>query len=336
MSFILIDSYNFKENIRRLKSHLSGKKICIGLKDNAYGHGIDEIARLCADVSVDACFVKNTREAIQVDKYGFDPILILSETSNFKVRESFHYSVNSVEALATFPSDVNVHLKINTGMNRNGVSVEEVPEALRIISAKSLRLKGVFTHFSAADENEVLTREQELRFQESLAEITRSGNRTKLVFHCANSAASIGGLLNSYDMYRIGIAAYGYNPTGTDFELLPVMSLYAERMSKRVLNRGESVGYGSDAFRVEEDGYTVGTYDLGYGDGFRRVGANADLTVENGVCVLGRVSMDSFSANSSQDLLCVFKNCSRLAEFHNTIEYEILTSLSPSIRRIIV
>ena len=112
------------------------------------------------------------------------------------------------------------------------------------------------------------------------------------------------------------------------------MSLWASRLATREIKKGQSVGYGG-TFTATED-MTVSTYDLGYGDGFLRINERKSYTTPKGYKVLGRVSMDNLSLNTKDEEVCIFDDVKTLAKEHDTITYEITTTLSPYIKKEII
>ncbi|MCG3719622.1 alanine racemase, partial [Aliarcobacter butzleri] len=111
-------------------------------------------------------------------------------------------------------------------------------------------------------------------------------------------------------------------------------SLWASRLSTRILKKGQSVGYGG-TFTATED-MLVSTYDVGYGDGFLRLNERKSYTTPKGYKVLGRVSMDNLSLNTDDEKVCIFDDVRELAKIHDTITYEITTTLNPNIEKEIV
>jgi alanine racemase len=155
--------------------------------------------------------------------------------------------------------------------------------------------------------------------------------------HSTNSAALFRHKNFNEDMCRVGISVYGY--TGNTFplnvpDLKPVLSLWAERLSARKLKKDQKVGYGG-LFTAPRD-MEVSTYDIGYGDGFKRINPKTEFKTTCGKKILGQVSMDSFSCESTEDAVCLFDNVHELAKIHKTISYEILTSLDPILRKVII
>ena len=114
-------------------------------------------------------------------------------------------------------------------------------------------------------------------------------------------------------------------------DLKPVLSLWARRVSRRILKNGQGVGYGAK-FSAKED-INVATYDLGYGDGLLRYNGCGELRLANNEPILGKISMDSFSCKDSGEWVCVFEDANVWAKFFDTISYDILVKLSPNITR---
>ena len=153
----------------------------------------------------------------------------------------------------------------------------------------------------------------------------------KPIFHSHNSAALERASAVEDEMVRVGIAQYGYAQFNGSLNLKPVLSLWAKRVSRRVLKSGQSVGYGAKF--IAKDDINVATYDLGYGDGLLRYNGLGELRLANGEMVLGKISMDSFSCKDSGEWVCVFEDANVWANFFGTINYDILVKLSPNITR---
>jgi len=334
LSYIQLSREAFNNNASYYTKKLGNiNKLCIALKDNAYGHGIKNIAQLSSEFGIKHCLVRNIYEANMIENYNFESILVLYDKSNEKQNNNIIFSTNSIDDLKFFNTSAKIELKIDTGMSRNGIQVHEINEAIKIIKQKNLTLNGVFTHFHSADENNDSYKNQENIFLESIKQINLQIN-TKFRIHCSNSAGvnKIDNL--KYDMARIGIGMYGYNEISQDY-LMPVMSLYASLISTRVLNKDDCIGYGA-SYKIKQDKTLISNYDIGYGDGFFRINENQKAYIQNKKQILGRVSMDSFSVLGDDKKICVFNNASHLAKVHNTIEYEILTHLMPHLKRIII
>jgi len=277
--------------------------------------------------------VLNQKEADRV-AHLFENTLIIDDIP--KVNERFSYAVMDLDSLKYAPSGAKLELKVDTGMHRNGILPDELSEALEIVKRRKLNLYGVMTHYRSAD---VLSSEyfwQRKRF-EDIKKIVKSYGFENVRFHSHNSAALLRSSSFDEDIARVGISAYGYDTfeNGFDtYDLRAVLSLWAKRVSSRELKRGERVGYGGD-FSAPRD-MIVSTYDLGYGDGWFRGDSNKAFMSAENLPILGRVSMDFLTLESTKDDVCIMDDAKKTAEFFGTIPYEITTRLNSEIKRIIV
>mgnify|MGYP003590849112 FL=1 len=340
MAKILLNKENLFYNLDVISKKAGAiSKIAIVLKDNAYGHGILEIAHLANEFGIKKAVVRNLQEALVIEKL-FDDILILGEKSFHTYSHTFHIALNSLEDIKCLPNNSNVHIKVDTGMHRNGVLPQEIQTAILGLREKNINITGVFTHYRSADELSTdffWQREVFSRVKEDVKKICEKLFLPLPAFHSCNSAGLFRTSNFDEDFARIGIATYGYldNDGVFDFPILkPVMSLWASKMSSRKLLKGQSVGYGG-TFTASED-MIVSTYDVGYGDGFLRLNERNSYITPKGYKVLGRVSMDNLSLNTDEKEVCIFDDVTTLAKEHDTISYEITTTLSPYIKKEIV
>ena len=339
MAHIKLNKQNFFHNLDLISKKTKSKdKISLVLKDNAYGHGLKEISIMAKEYGIKSAVVKNHNEAKQIKEY-FEEILILADNSIHTYSHTFHITVNNLSDIELLKSGTNIHIKIDTGMHRNGISNNELNSAINRAYERNLNIKGIFTHHKSAD---VLSSEffwQNLQFSDIKKEVIllcEKLNLPQIKFHCSNSAALFRFKNPSDDMYRIGIAAYGYISNKFPLnipDLKPVLSLHANKLSTRILLKGQRVGYGG-IYEANKD-MEISTYNIGYGDGLKRSNMKSiDISDKNKI--LGRISMDNICVNSTKDEICIFNNVSYQAKIHNTIEYEILTSLNKDIKREIV
>ena len=344
MSKITISKNNFFHNLTIIEKKLGSKdKIAIVLKDNAYGHGIEQIAKLSKEFGITNAIVKNNNEA-SIIKNSFKNILVLNDNLYDTFSHSFHITINSLEDISKVPENATVHIKIDTGMHRNGINHRELEASILGLLEKKAQFYGLFTHHRSADELSSEFYWQNDQFMGIKADTKRICEKLNIPlphFHSCNSA----GLFrtqkdnNNFDeIYaRVGIGAYGYignNNLLYEADLKPVLSLYTSKVSSRILSKNQRVGYGGKY--ISSKNQTVSTYDIGYGDGFMRVSDDKSYTTPNGYNILGRVSMDSLSLDTDEDEVLLFDDVSKLAQIHNTIPYEILTSLKSNIKRVII
>lgn len=312
-------------------------KIAVVLKDNAYGHGLLEIAQLSHEYGLKEAVVHNVNEANEIKKH-FEKILILAG-HEYCVDEKFYYAINALSQIKKMPKGAFVELKVDTGMHRNGVAMDEVETALSMINEQELVLKGVFTHNRSADtlssewfwqcKNFDNVKEQVLSLQATYGYETPR-------FHASNSASAFRYKAFDDDLVRVGIAAYGcleMDRTLEQPELQPVLSLSAQKIATRTLAKGQHVGYNA-TFRAEKE-MIVSTYNVGYADGLIRAASNRYISPE-GEELLGRISMDNCTFTGEREELVLFDNANRFAASAGTIGYEVLVGLHPEIERVVV
>jgi alanine racemase len=334
MATILISKQNFYYNLNQIALKTgSVDKIAVVLKDNAYGHGLDIMASLASEFGVKHAVVKNMAEAESV-KHLFQSVLILNGSV---VKDKIcSFAINSLTDIEEAEQGAKVELKVDTGMHRNGIAAKELDLALKMIQKRALELVGVMTHFRSADEMGSEFFWQQKQFGE-IKEKVRIAGFEKVRFHSHNSAAVLRSKTFDEDLVRVGISIYGYNELPYPFDeilLKPVMLLSAKKTATRHLKKGERVGYGGDF--AAPTAMTVSTYDLGYGDGWRRGDSSHPYVTAEGLPILGRVSMDFIVLESKKEEVLIMNNAQKAAKHFATISYEMTTALSENIKRIIV
>ena len=340
MAIIKINKENLFYNLDVISKHCGSKdKVAIVLKDNAYGHGLIQIANLAKEFGIKKAVVRTLNEAKQIEEL-FDMILILAENNISSYSHTFHIVINSLDDIKTIPNGCNVHLKVDTGMHRNGICQENLEEAILGLLQRDCKLKGVMTHHKGADKLSTDFFWQRSVFSRVKEDVKNICEQLKIeipIFHSCNSAGLFRHTNFDEDFARVGIASYGYLDNADVFEfpkLKPVLSLWAKKISSRVLKKGQSVGYGGE-YTAKED-MIISTYDVGYGDGFLRLNERKKYITPKGFEVLGKVSMDNLSLNTNEDEVCIFDNVQTLAKVHDTITYEITTTLNPNIEKEII
>ena len=333
MAYIILNKNNFFNNLDIISKRTKSKdKIAIVLKDNAYGHGLMEMALMSKEYGIKKAVVRSCDDAKKIEDF-FEYILVLGDvpkSASTKVR----YTINDLNAIEKFPKHTLVELKVDSGMHRNGVASSELREAFVRIKKAGLILEGIFTHHRAADE---LTSEwfwQNDNFKKVKKEakiLADEFELSELRFHSANSASLFRAESFDEDMARVGIASYGC--LDDNDELKPVLSLYAKKISTRELKKSQRVGYGGRF--IAEDDSLVSNYDFGYGDGFLRCVSNKYIA-PRGERQVGTISMDNSSFIAKTDEILIFKDARVAAKQAQTISYEVLTSLKRYIKREII
>ena len=338
MAYCLIDKSNFFYNLSKIEEKVDKNKIGLVIKNNAYGHGLLEIASLANKYGVKNVIVNNLNEAIKVSNL-FETILVLQDIPNKRINNNIIITINSIDSINDIPAGTKVELKIDTGMHRNGIMPAEVDNALNLIKKNKLKLHGVFTHFADASSENNSIFKQKNKF-DGIRKIILSDERfsdSNIRFHCSASSSLFRFDNNEYDLVRVGLMLYGYVALPDSYKkpnLKPVLSLWAEKISSKSIFKGDSVGYGKKY--IAEDNMEVSTYDIGYGDGFMRLNEKKKGTIKDGQEILGVVSMNSFSLQGKDKEVCVFDNAEKFAQIHETIVYEIISNINSNLKRIIV
>jgi len=338
MPYITLNKNNFFNNLDIIKQQTKDiNKIALVLKDNAYGHGLLEIASLAKEYGVKKAVVRTYEEALHVENY-FEYILILADFPK-KYNDKFRYTINDIKAINKFPKNTKIELKVDTLMHRNGIPTCKLKNAFGSIKKAGLILEAVFTHHRSADEltSEFFTQNDIFKtIKKQSSKLALEFGFAKLRFHSANSASLFRDQNFEEDMARVGIAAYGCLelPKALHVEgFKSVLSLYANKISSRKLKKGECVGYGATFTSQKE--ITLSNYDFGYADGFMRYNSNNYVTPNNEKLV-GRVSMDNSSFISDKDEILIFDDARKIAKSSKTISYEVLTSLKSHIKKEVV
>ncbi|MGB0679208.1 MAG: alanine racemase [Polyangiales bacterium] len=279
------------------------------VKANAYGHGLTPVAQHLARLGVAGFGVARSQEGLALRAAGIRaPVLVLGGVEA-GMQEAAAAQLTPVvhrlgqlrpwaEACAGRPFCV--HLKLDTGMARLGLSPAQLPAFVaELASVPQARVSGVMSHLADAAGDAAFTVVQRERFEAGLAQLRQHGIAGG-IRHLANSA----GLWHSpdlhYDWVRPGIALYGYAPgVAHPPKLRPAMSLYSKVVALRTLERGESVGYGRQ-HRCQRP-TRVATLGVGYGDGWLWSATGPrHVSIRGQRCpLLGQVCMDLCSADVS-------------------------------------
>ena len=360
-----------RQNYRAIKKYVGDAvNICAVVKADAYGHGAPACARALESEGAPWFGVTGTEEAIALRQAGIKSRLLLmtgiwkgeedevvADSLTPIVWEPWH--IERLEGAAKNKQTVlPVHLKIDTGMTRLGVSKEMLPAVCTAIaSSPHLRLEGVSTHFASVRDPEQ-TRKQIALFEEALAILDAAKLRPALI-HMANSAAILARSETWKTMIRPGIALYGYSrlraPGATQSKeapapLRPVLAWKTRVIAVKDVPAGQAIGYGGTF--VTQHASRIAILPVGYADGFHRLLSNRGRVIVRGeyAPVAGRVSMDlttidvtaipGIEPGDEVILLGQSNNKSIDAGEHarlcETIPYEILCSISKRVPRIYV
>ena len=324
MATVYLHKQNLFDNLNKISS--INPNILAVIKDNAYGHGIVSFSKMLKEWGIKKVCVKNNDEA-EIVKNLFEEIIIFFPHTG-RSAKNFSYCINSLKQLKKNRHPY-IHLKIDTGMHRNGVLTDEIDEALEIIKDREFELRGVFSHFCCADEISNDTFIQYERFKKAKGKIEKFFKKNdikKSYFHISNSYA-LNKLPDTFDYVRPGIALYG----GIE-GYKPVMELRASVLSKRILKKGWGCGY-NKMYMSDED-IEITTVDVGYGDGLPYFKNGCKLKNAEAV---GKISMDSMIIKGGfEKEVVVFDDVKEFVKNFDTITYDVLVKISPRIKRKIV
>ncbi len=309
------------ENMVHMKENIAEKtKILAVIKTDGYGHGGVPIAKMLEQLDFMFGYAAATYEEAHVLREAGvkKPILILGYTFPYcyeeLIREEIRpavYRRDTVEELVAAAAKVGqkakVHIKVDTGMGRIGITPdEEGLEFVRFLMGHpELEVEGIFTHFAKSDEEDKTSAYHQLAlFQNFIDRIQTELGLTIPVKHCSNSAAILEMPQANMDMVRAGITTYGLYPSEeVRKDIVPLraaMSLYSHIVYCKTIHAGQSVSYGG-LFTAQKD-TRVATIPVGYGDGYPRSLSGKGYVLIRGkkAPILGRVCMDQFMVDISE------------------------------------
>jgi len=310
-----IDLDAILNNIHELKKGLAEHvKMMAVIKMDGYGHGAEPIA-VCLEQeeSIYGFAVATAEEAFALRKAGIrKPLLILGYTFPYCYEQLAEEDIvltvfreDMAEQLAAAAvktgKRIKVHVKVDTGMSRIGITPDENGLAFikKVASYPEMAIQGIFTHFARADEvDKEPARDQKESFQDFVNRAEEILGRQIPIKHCANSAGIMEMPEASFDMVRAGIALYGVYPSEEigreQIRLQPALSWYSRVVFVKNVSAGQPISYGG-TFVASKD-MRVATIPIGYGDGYPRGLSNKGEVLIRGkrAPILGRVCMDQF------------------------------------------
>lgn len=313
-----IDLDAVRHNVENMKANLTpGTKMMAVVKADGYGHGAVPVARELEPLTEISSFaVATAQEAFILRDAGIKkPILTLGYTFPYSyermIREEIRVTVfryDTLKALSKITSDMaeegffkkaRVHIKVDTGMSRIGVSAdaEGLSFVKKALETEGILVEGIFTHMARADEEDKSAAEKQIAvFGDFLRQIEEETGRRIPVRHCSNSAGILELPEANFDLVRAGIALYGLWPSGEmkrdAVHLIPALSLYSTIVYVKEIEAGTAVSYGGTFTAPKR--MRIATVPVGYGDGYPRGLSNKGFVLVCGkkAPILGRVCMD--------------------------------------------
>jgi alanine racemase len=359
--WIEIDLSAIRHNIKTLKQLSQAKELMAVVKADAYGHGLIEVAKTARQAGAEWLGCALLEEAITLRDSGdsgkilawlgdteteFEECIAKDIDIAISTSSQLQYAAKASEKLS---KPANLHIKVDTGLNRNGVSLADFEDLLeKTLNEKSINLVGLMSHFAFPDDpKSKVNMAQIARFLEVQKKIP-----SNKIIHLANSMATLDLPAAHFDLVRPGIAVYGLVPNG-DVEkaqqlgLKPALSLKAKIVNLKAVAKGEGVSY--DHQYVTQADTKLAVIPLGYSDGIdRRASSNAPLTIgQKQYKVSGRVCMDQFVVdvgadfNQPDEIVTLFGDSQKgfasvedWAKATSTINYEVIARLATRLKRV--
>lgn len=347
-TWLEIDLRNLYKNYELALKKIAPKKIIPVVKANAYGHGVFPVMEYLVNKGVNVCAVSLIEEALLLREHFKDLKIIilgavLKEDLNVISKNNLDMTINDEEmlkAVLKFNKPLNCHLKVDTGMARYGIiEIEKIIYAVEELTLNPLiNLVGIYTHLAIVDENESYL-EKQLKKMEKI--ITSLKVKPPYIHISGSSATFTKEKELTYTTHvRLGISLYGLAINPKTPKLYPVMKLFTTITQIRLLKPGECVGYGADYCPVKAE--YIAVLQLGYGDGFLRRNKNFFVEINNKrYQLVGKICMDACfvlvdETVKTGDIVTVFGHLisiDEVAKYNETINYEIVTTMSLRIER---
>lgn len=360
---IEISRNNLLHNYQYLSS--LDKRIAVApvIKSNGYGHGITNVAKILDSRKIPFFCVDSLFEAYELHKDHIKtPILVMGYTitENLKFKKlPFHFTVYDIETakiLSKFQKGCNVHIFVDTGMHREGITIKDFSEFIeQILKLPNIKIEGLMSHLASSESQTDQLFFSQIKQFKIAKEICKKYRIYPKWFH----VAATGSLVNPQtkpiiaevsNLARIGLAMYGFSSTTFDENLKPTLTMITKIAQIKKVTKGEKLGY--DGTYTARADITTAILPVGYYDGVdRRLSNKGILLVDNIPChILGRVSMNitiidisnipevlvgqevTVYSPNSQDKNSVLNH----AKICNTIPYELLVNLSETTKRVII
>ncbi|MBU1142266.1 MAG: alanine racemase [Firmicutes bacterium] len=333
------------------KESVPGKEVIPVIKANAYGHGAIEIFKFLYKKGVRFFAVSLLEEALELKAIHQDASILMMgpilekdlEIAAINQIEFTIYDSHLYEAVLQSKLELIIHLKIDTGMSRYGmVEPKMIIESVdKLQTKKNIDLKGIFTHFATANENEMFYMKQLEKFKAIMSQLKVKPE----MIHISNSSSTFK-YEKDFDFtthVRLGISLYGLSLDNPKPNIKPVMSLKSKVVQIKELHQGESVGYGA-SYTAKSNEY-IAILPIGYADGFIRKNKTGTIEIkQKAYKIVGIICMDACFVKVDEtiqvgDIATIFGGMISIDDIAlrlKTINYEVATSISYRVPRIMV
>ena len=350
-----INLKNFQHNMSCIREKI-GEHVAIMpvIKANAYGTYIHKRLDILNQYEIVA--VANVDEGIFIRNMGYQKqIFVLNQPYETEIDKIIKYDIvvgissyDFAKQLGNTGKLIRVHLEIGTGMGRTGVHPYRIDKYIEQLP-KNIKVEGIYTHLSSADVDDEYTKKQLKSFNVAVATAKELLGELKYI-HAAASNGIVNFPDSHFNLVRTGIIMYGYasaDDTLEKIDIKPIASLKGKITFLKTVKEGTSIGYSRSYITKRET--KVATIPIGYADGFRRTFSNGWEVMVKGkrVPIIGKVCMDSFMADVTDiedvklgDEVIIWDNknimVEDLAEKCDTINYEILCTISDRVPRVFI
>ncbi|HET8809629.1 MAG TPA: alanine racemase [Flavobacteriaceae bacterium] len=378
-SIIEIDQKALANNVRYIRSLIDEKVVFSSvLKGNAYGHGAPEMVEALQKLDVNHFSVFSSFEAKEVLDTGVGDFTVMimgdidPEDEDWIIENSIEFYVFNFDRLKTMTekakrksSPINIHIELETGMNRTGFNKKDWKQVVDFLKENSehINLKGLCTHFAGAESISNYKRVQDQRkvFKKGIAFFEKHAISPDKI-HCSCSAAVLTFPENNFDMVRIGILQYGLWPSRETFishlskkkeqedPLDPILSWKSYIMDIKPVKKGSYVGYGN-SYLAETD-MNVASVPVGYGYGYSRSLSNQGRVIvkHNRLSIIGIINMNMLliditqangTVNIGDEVILIGENddleitVSSFGNLSSQLNYEVLSRIDKDIPRIL-
>ncbi len=369
-AWVSIDLDAIRDNVAELVRRAAPAQVLAVVKADAYGHGLVDSARAALAGGASWLGVAQLAEALRLREAGITAPLLTwlfapgadiggAIDADIEVTVGSMWSLDAVlAAVRERGAPARIQVKVDTGLGRGGILTDWPQMVARLAAAQAegaVEVTGVWSHFAWADAPQHPTvRAQQVRFEEACDELARAGVRPPLR-HLANSAATLTNPSAHFDLVRPGLAVYGLSPVpdlgdSAHFGLREAMRVTARLSVVKRAAAGQGVSYGHEY--VTDRDTVLGLVPMGYADGIPRAagGAGPMLVGDRRLTIAGRVCMDQvvldlgpdFAGAAGDDVVVLGRaadgepSAQDWAQAAGTINYEIVTRMSPRLPRVLL
>lgn len=369
-SWVEIDKHALEQNIHTYKALIGPAILAPVIKSNAYGHGIELIAKLCEQNDlVDYLCVVSLREALYLRSIGIKKPLLVVSIIDGDLKEAVTQDIELIAYDDEIVNELNIiglalnkkaciHVKVDTGLSRLGIHHDTALNfVIHAASLPFIEIRGIFTHFAESEStDQTFTNQQLKRFNTLVNKLEEQGITIPLK-HTACSAAITANTTSHFNFVRLGIGLYGLWPSDENrlltlqqhhgFSLQPVLTWKTRIIQIKDLPAGSFIGY--DRTHQVATATRIAIIPVGYWDGYDRRLSNKGTVIINGqrAPIIGRIAMNLSIVDitglevAMPDEVTLLGStpgitANDLAQHCNTINYEIVTRINPFLPRYLV